>query len=368
MFTNKSWKVYSDKITDEMDDVSSELILFTALWLMKGAKKDFQSWYGNQIRSGLAYQRELHDMATKKLKSLDKDVVEAYSGASEVASKELGREVKINPVDSVSEIRALVTTINETRNSILKEITANYYSERYQNRELWQTIFDSVDKVQSKVRVAYTHTNDDGETSVRNVSYRAYIDMRVRTDIQHQATELMLEGEGKLFRATSYPDCAPDHRDYQGKVYVKEKFKDEYPQYQTVEWVVGSPVYLTTRPNCRHILIPIKNPEDRPQVSYRDKDVNKNYKLLEQQRLLERNVRDAKAKKEILKAKLDFAQKGTDLYQGIVQDIRNVNGRIAGYNASIKSLVDNNYFLKRQRRRENPDEVSYDLGVKLQSE
>lgn len=62
-----------------------------------------------------------------------------------------------------------------------------------------------------------------------------------------------------------HDDCAKDHLPYQGKLYVK-KWALRYPEIKewcqsrdvkTVEWVTGKPVWMTTRPNCRHFFAEI---------------------------------------------------------------------------------------------------------------
>lgn len=69
-----------------------------------------------------------------------------------------------------------------------------------------------------------------------------------------------IEKERCFVLASRHDDCAKDHLDYQGKIYVKEwalKYKavKDYCRennIKTVEWVMGKPAWLTTRPNCRH--------------------------------------------------------------------------------------------------------------------
>ena len=72
----------------------------------------------------------------------------------------------------------------------------------------------------------------------------------------------------KIFYICSrHNDCAVDHKDYQGKVYIdanwREAVKDDkeilkIEQYirnakvDTYQWVIFEPAWLVTRPNCRH--------------------------------------------------------------------------------------------------------------------
>lgn len=75
------------------------------------------------------------------------------------------------------------------------------------------------------------------------------------------------ENEIVFYLASSHKDCALDHINYQGRVYYDEKWesiikdndtKEKVREYidknnlKSFQWVVGNPVYLITRPNCRH--------------------------------------------------------------------------------------------------------------------
>lgn len=70
-----------------------------------------------------------------------------------------------------------------------------------------------------------------------------------------------------FYLASKHLDCAEDHKDYQGKVYVDEKWRKlvkdkdlkemvskyiERHNVKTFQWVIGRPVWFITRPNCRH--------------------------------------------------------------------------------------------------------------------
>lgn len=70
-----------------------------------------------------------------------------------------------------------------------------------------------------------------------------------------------------FYLASSHGDCAVDHKDYQGKLYIDQAWdkyiKDEELVKQikefintndikTIQWVINKPVWFVTRPNCRH--------------------------------------------------------------------------------------------------------------------
>lgn len=70
-----------------------------------------------------------------------------------------------------------------------------------------------------------------------------------------------------FYLASQHKDSASDHKPYQGKMYIDEKWRSvikdieqikEIEKYisknsiKTVQWVMGKPVWFITRPNCRH--------------------------------------------------------------------------------------------------------------------
>lgn len=82
---------------------------------------------------------------------------------------------------------------------------------------------------------------------------RNYVDSGIKSDV--------------FFLVSKHEDSAKDHEDYQGKVYVNAKWKDMVTDREarklinvyisknrtlTFQWVVDKPVYMITRPNCRH--------------------------------------------------------------------------------------------------------------------
>lgn len=71
---------------------------------------------------------------------------------------------------------------------------------------------------------------------------------------------------GVFYLCSKHTNCAEGHENFQGKIYVSSDWKERCPDElarkvnsyirnhatMTVEEVVGEPVYMITRPNCRH--------------------------------------------------------------------------------------------------------------------
>ena len=76
---------------------------------------------------------------------------------------------------------------------------------------------------------------------------------------------------GIFYLCSTHIKPAKDHADWEGKIYVSadwqiridEELHGKIAAYirnhdvKTVEWVTGEPVYLVTRPNCKHYLIEV---------------------------------------------------------------------------------------------------------------
>lgn len=76
-----------------------------------------------------------------------------------------------------------------------------------------------------------------------------------------------------FFLCSSHIDPAEDHKDWEGKMYYDEDWKNfvedkdtrrrisayiRNRRLRTVQWVCGEPVYMVTRPNCKHFFTKIE--------------------------------------------------------------------------------------------------------------
>ena len=95
---------------------------------------------------------------------------------------------------------------------------------------------------------------------------------RLKHDQLYGPNGLLAEGEeakSPFFLCSAHPKPAKDHAAYQGKVYYDEDWESYVPdelrttiraiirnrKLLTVQEIVGAPVYLTTRRNCKHYFI-----------------------------------------------------------------------------------------------------------------
>ena len=106
---------------------------------------------------------------------------------------------------------------------------------------------------------------------------RAWRRRWVRTRKRSVVTQLRLQGDRAMpvvfYLVSSHQDSQPAHADLQGKLLVDRFWRSKLEKadvptetvarfirnrkIRTVQWAMGAPCYLLTRPNCRHYLIPV---------------------------------------------------------------------------------------------------------------
>ena len=219
-------------------------------------------------------------------------------------------------------------------------------------------------------------TYKDGKT----YQFDTYWEMKARTDIQQEIGNNMIstgQENGIIFYITSfYGDCAPDHAEYQGKIYVDEKWESMAPKDRldeirdyinsnkllTVQEVTQNPPFLTTRPNCRHYfqyididsVLGAKTKDDVNQLR-QERDLNSGgkykpdkYEALQKQRLNERKIRAEK--KAIDKLEHELALKPGD--KNIQSQIKIGEANVRRYQADQRTLIKQYNNLERRYDRE----------------
>lgn len=106
---------------------------------------------------------------------------------------------------------------------------------------------------------------------ILSVSRKVYAYQRLRMKKGTVRAELSKPSGTIFFLCSKHNNCADDHKDYQGKIYVDRFWRTKVSGIQyaavlefiknnqviTVQEVMGDPVWLTTRPYCRHHFIPM---------------------------------------------------------------------------------------------------------------
>lgn len=112
--------------------------------------------------------------------------------------------------------------------------------------------------------------------------------------------EELRSGNTIFFLCSSHKNCASDHIDYQGKIYVDRFWRQKVSgaEYRavasyisnryvsTIQGVMGEPVYMTTRPYCKHYFIPLDT------ATVLSKSVNSIRKELEKRKPIDTDYRE----------------------------------------------------------------------------
>ena len=211
----------------------------------------------------------------------------------------------------------------------------------------------------------------------RTWSYKAYMEMNARTTVQQNIGDEQLKS-GKIAKIVFYicnvfTDSADDHANWQGKMYYDNRWKSfiedkdtrkrvqaiiNQKKIKSVQWVKGAPVYLTTRPNCRHRLSPISLNQAGLSSDKVLKDLNlktktykpDNYEALQQQRYNERMIRKYKARAES--------------NQKLGYDTTKDKTLVRQWQSRQRSLIKANNTLERDYRRESNFVIVQDLGAR----
>ena len=228
----------------------------------------------------------------------------------------------------------------------------------------------------------------------RTLGYKERMERTVRTLVSKEIGEQQLEFGGKakivFYISNEFADCADDHKDYQGKMYYDERWRsfnldDEITKkiesaisgMKSVQEVREGPPYLTTRPNCRHSLVPISIDQAlnyRPSKLVEDLQISTgsykpdHYEALQEQRANERRIRKYKrefAKFERLEESYSHLEGGAAFHR---REINKIKAKIRRSQRIQKQHVAKHPNLKRDYRRENPARILQDAGVKYNRE
>lgn len=214
----------------------------------------------------------------------------------------------------------------------------------------------------------------------RQFTWKAYMEMNARTTIHHELGEEQIKSGTELgiifYMCDLYSDCAPDHRDYQGKLYYNEEadIPDEVMEFikshniQSMQEVRDGDPYLTTRPNCRHNFHAISTQEaigksekeilEKEHLS-KGKYKDSNYEVVQEQRKIERAIRKYKMRQEngeaLFQATGRKEFKPTGQEKALIKKWQSI---------SRQHIKENPTLLKRDYDRENIRVITNDLGVR----
>lgn len=392
-FSNQDWMKISQQIGDEFQSLSEAITLYRDEFMMKGMNKGIDEWLKLQLTNGVIYSDRVKEIIFSKKDEIEQMLLNATNEITDIVDKQIN-ESYLN--DEALKDKMYISLKNEINNNATLLFNNAVESQRLITAQVSQVIdyksktvdfYNAIEKYKTKSPINVVYSNG------KKYKMSGYIEMKVRTTIQNTATEYLTEsakGVGVIFHlCNALQDCADDHADFQGKVYVvkdwtsiitdeetRQKVSNFIKQNNvqfledavdgTLQWYNPSSkkyqgVYLTTRPNCRHFFravtideaLDFKNTLQKEKMENGKYDKAK-YQALEQQRALERKIRDIKTKIASKKVEQNKATDPATVSQ-INTDISKLNKDLYATQKDLRELVKKNSNLVRLPKRESID-------------
>lgn len=398
----------SSIINEKLAQIYNTAVAMANVQLLSHYKDTPDGWKKRQLKEVPQLKNDINRMIRKEIDSVmiavERAVFLAYKVADgtykSIDTNQEKIEVKADKIATrkVKQMKTMViNAVNGIPNAVQKmqynniNDTYNRFNKREKSTQNIDRLFKEIlHQTQDGVANAPKKVYRDG----KEVGYREYMEMNVRTTFQHDAGDFQLQASKDagviFFLCSSHATCANDHVDYQGKMYVDEDWesmvddslKEEVANYikanniETIQRVRDDAPYLTTRPNCRHYFMPINTEEAigtstnkllKENNMILGKYDQQNYVDLQKQRYEERTIRHLKTKLDERKAELEKLPNGKQKDE-IQRDILRKEKSIRRHQANIRELVKENDNLTREYDRENPRKIINDLGVRFVSD
>ncbi len=411
MISSKTWAILSKGLIKEWDVVLSKIDAEEIKQLTKGMTSE--DYYQEQLMGVDAYTKRIEQIVADNKDIISTKSLDALKSALGLVDTELAKigEVDFKAILNQDELLLRSESLTDLNDTMLKGLVKQSVNKHLKivnsignslptqviasgkviRQERVKAIVDGISAQINKPTGALNSPPNVVYSNGRQVSFRTYMEMSSRTAIQSLATEKLEQSTDQLgiifFLASEHSDCADDHRDYQGKIYVKRNWQTIIKQAELIprirefinskqlmffEDVIEKPIWFTKRPNCRHRLVPItikqalgnitelkqtlktKKPGD-----YSKKNVKENYEALKQQRKNERKIRHWKDVKD---NNMVLYERTKDI--NVLKEIKRADYFIKQYQAKQRELLQSTPALVREYAREDNVRMAKDLGIK----
>lgn len=380
-----------ERIDDLIDILGEEYARIENTFVIRNSEQLFKyldnpkKWKVEQLNHRATFRNEIIGNAREQLRVLNEKAEKVFL----LAYKEVDKDtIKVTEKEIIAEnlpsnVKKQIKQIKDFNTKQIAKL-ANQSLKTYTKQvriidslSTPETLYDVVKKqvpkgVENGVKVVY----EDG----KQFTWKAYMEMNIRTTVHQEMVEHQDKVGAKVnqifYMCDSFADCAPDHADYQGKIYYNEEcdIPPEVQAYidshgiQSKQQVQYGEPYLTTRQNCRHNFHAITTDEV---MSMSSDDIlekenlkhgeykESNYQALQQQRYNERQIRKWKMQLENAKR----IRQETRLKDSV--DLKKARSKVWEWQAKQRQLMkENKEVLHRQYDRENARVIVNDLGVK----
>lgn len=294
----------SELIREFYEKAENGLIKMLNLALYEKLNFNEKEWKVFQL--GLKRQKDINGKIGFYLKSTKEDLKKVIDNVA--------KDLKISPNELNKEIDKSTSQLSKS---------ANKYFKHSVNKVV--TIAPKYNTIRDAIIQQAIDGFDNGLTIFskkgRRYEYKSYMDMMTRTTINNEIIKNQLElnvtTKNPFWLCNFFKDCAPDHKDFQGKIYFDERYKSfgfdenklkiiedliKSKKMLSIQQVKDNKPYLTTRPNCRHKFMPISINQALGNTNELLKKLKmttgnyeeKQYKMSQDLRYCERNIRKYK--------------------------------------------------------------------------
>lgn len=411
-FSPETWTEEAKSISDEWASLEDDLLKYQSNRLCENANVDIDEWLLKKLMNPKATISDITNIINRHKPIIDSITKKSLDTAADYAKEYVTSTLNVsisrqdlssikNVLDENNNMYNVILTKNVQAANTLPSLVRNEYKLANGNKvftmeKATETLYKAISKVTDRELSSIIGVNYKDS---RKVSFKSYMEMRVRTDINNVAIDMMERASSSLgvvlFLASYFGDCAPDHKDYQGKVYILENWRSIVAQkdiekyqtlidrkgIQTLEWVKEQGTYTTdtgkkyliglgTRPNCRHTFTPItydqacneKKTLEELNLKYHGGYDKGKYGNMQQARFNERKIRDLKLKHQETLAKIANCQ-DVELKAKYMIKANDYASKMQYYWNQQRNLISRNSYLTRLYKRENPNRLSYNLGV-----
>ena len=368
-----------DKLTDEIAETLRELYESTENQMLSTVNNTLVE----PIKPGENFKAE--QLAKKeRLKKLLTSESEKASKLLDSVTKNAAKMAGISPKTIQQE--------NGKNGRLLLESALSYFVQSAisitrleRTKPLYEAIFE---QTQQGIENGLPITTKSG----RQWGYKEYMEMNVRTTIQHEIQEKALKAGTDagvvFFLCNSFSDCANDHKDYQGRIYYNRDYKSfnltddameeigafiRAKQMLSIQEVQDGDPWLSTRPNCRHKFSGISIEQalgTNPKVLLKALKLEtgtykpENYEDMQRQRYNERQIRYYKNRKNLNESSRELVDRGSEMDRLYRQQITKDNIIVKRWQMKQRNLLESNPNLDRDYRRETRSILLNDLGAR----
>ena len=414
MFVNAQWLLLAYEMQRLWEDIDNQFKQLRIQWVLYKSNDGYEAWKKWQDRWFWKYNEAIFLLLLNKRESIFKklDLISGISGkVVENTLKDFTNKTGLW-VDTTKSLKEfLVNHINETADNMRKNEIKTYEdlmkdieTKHEKSRDEWlnlpkeEQVKKSKEQLKEDIIDIYNNTPDKQAIRERQ---RIEIERDLRTSLQREATAITIDTSKQngyvFFLCNELRDSASDHANFQAKVYYTKDYKEVLKDKKLIEdaetlikqqnmlcledIIDGTikytfftkkglkrerGVFLTTRWNCRHYFRPITLDEaKKPDEAIKKYDMStgnykpENYDALQLQRRLEREIRDKKSQRLIVKEQLKYSTNNKVLKD----DLKRLNKDIKELTEQLEKLCEQ-YNLPRAYNREQVESLTYDLGIK----